>query len=602
MNEAYMLERLRRRDADARLAVLSRLAPKEIEALETLQTLYAKAIATGVVLVKDRGKIYRETSDDTLHPEEFTLHTDMVDDRVFVRQLVETLAPYKEHLELEPESDSVDFFAKDVVEVDRDGKEICHSKSILFDTRKGIPIPVEPIGSICENSVYGRFYATGIVRIADLETVKLLWAFMDLVERDGERSALNLSEQDDFVSAVVCGKVLLREFPQFVESHSAALEKARRLLCNLPQSPETSGGLAAAAADLGLQISKVAFEPCNRSCSFCSMLATKTLCSMSKERFDQWLSNFSPGREVAITYGEPFLSEILSYAVERILRSRAVEKLAIVTSGINFLSELERGNAEAIVALPLSFRERICLQISVSDGPHYDIPGLSQVEAARKVQRDTLKWAIKNNISFYFISFLKPAQLFEELVLPVLCEIIPDLDTNGLVSDRYRLFQYRTPVPIGRQALVDGRAISYDEKRNLDLDPSCVLNEGANQIAITADGTVLPACCRPESAYVGIANLDEGNLEELKGKTRMFVAALRALNAEKSALSISETVTVSSDGTQRTRSFSTVPGSGLTCLDCIALARTLRDPERCKKAIGPANFLKVETLRVGLRK
>jgi hypothetical protein len=328
----------------------------------------------------------------------------------------------------------------------------------------------------------------------------------------------------------------------------------------------------------GFELRLIGPEACNRGCNHCFVAATSRLPDMSLETFERWFGIFPLAKKVTITFGEPFYSNSLSSIIQKIFSSDDTITITIVTSGINFSSETECRNAEFIASLPAHLRQRITLDISISDYPHFHIPGLTKEQAARKVQQDTVAFAITNQIKFLFISFIPSGQLPEEVTLPALKSVCPGRDLTGLAIPSLGQDRHKKEISLGR-SLDPNLDSTWLEYRRLYNNPDCIFSTQGSTIGlgITGDGAVIPGCCSAPSPFAELGHLDERDL--LKKMARR-VRAMHDANLEIS----------------KKRS------SGASCLDCMALATRVRHEERARAVIGEANFAKLMAMREERRK
>jgi hypothetical protein len=431
-------------------------------------------------------------------------------------------------------------------------------------------------------------FANGVKRIADSETISLLWGFLDLIERVDHAAPIPISgviadatlDHGQKLVLLAGNRLLMNGVDALCFRHRGTFFKlADKFQKMLSEGLETPSRLREPTDPSELQISKISLEACNRGCRHCSMAATPNLTNISPAVFDEWIRRFRPARTVSITDGEPFYSPTLPHIIRRLLSSDLERRVRIVTSGINLSSERELLAASAISSLPVGSRKRIELVLSVSDYPNHFVPGLVREEARRQVQLNTVKFAIEQSLDFYFVSFFPPERLFEEILFPVLHELAPGLDLTGAVVCSIQN-RHKKEGAYGRWATSIGEIYGDLGKRSDSLPvSSCILNQGdPHQLSITTDGAT-PDCCTNASAFMVMANLKDGTAEMTRKATE-FVARLRERDYEKQKRGIGR----------------------LTCIDCLGLAPRLRHQERCIRVIGPKNFDRVERMReAGLR-
>jgi hypothetical protein len=312
-------------------------------------------------------------------------------------------------------------------------------------------------------------------------------------------------------------------------------------------------------AGKGASLSILALEQCNRGCGHCSAHASTGLPGLKFADFLKWSSILGMHSEVKITFGEPFFwrdnhkGRLMTVGdiAETILQDPGVENLRIVTSGINTRSAVERTAMKKIASLPEDFRRRITLVLTLSEFPHYSLPGLNRADSVRQVQRETMRFALDNSLNFTFISFLRLEQL-HELFFPVL---------SGFAGG----------VPSESIALVHS---NYDFRKAMEGPGnmrSCRLAPYgfAQLLTLAGDGAVLPGCCMFPSVYAQIADMNTIKCrEELQAKAQEFSHRIKRLHERRE----------------------------LDCLKCIRVAGTLRHPARAAKFLG-AQFEAVKGMR-----
>jgi len=460
---------------------------------------------------------------------------------------------------------------------------ISSSSPIL--TLNDLPIPTQPLVS----GDLGNYLARqSVMRIADPGILGLLWQFLDAVERAEaeckailtEKLSYNMRYSGDILAPEHIIKFasdprLAGEISAICQGQEETLERAASIYGGLEAFERKEYVLTVGRNDV--YISHIALEGCNRACGHCCMAATTQLPDLSPEVFGQWLQRLELGDTVTLTFGEPFYSASFQHVVATVLSKG--RDLNIITSGINFASEREQSAASFLANLPDDWKPRVSIAISVSNKPHFRLSGMAHDEAARKVQLDTLNFAIANGFGFNFVSFLPSTQLATELLIPALGVVIPDGNFTGLLmkyDDRHR--QERA---LGRKALSPQgrRYLDISQKSTALPYPSCLLSRPAAgvKIAIAYDSALL-GCCAPETALFSIGSLDD-DCHELIRRARAHVADIKAFDRKKQSRGLGR----------------------INCGECMAHAHVLRSPERAERIIGPQNHARVLAIRAALQ-
>ncbi len=342
----------------------------------------------------------------------------------------------------------------------------------------------------------------------------------------------------------------------------------------------------------------VGLEACNRHCSHCSTMATPGLPHMDYAVFKEAFTVLPPHPAgVHVTFGEPFWWR--GYAEDKTLTLGDMiahfsghphaPYVKCVTSGINFNDPVE--SAAAARLAELQDPGRLTLEITLSDYPKLRIPGHQGSDSARKIQRDTLKFALQHGFGISFVEFLDLSTIKSEILHPVINELIPNVATDEIVLFEPVFSSWngrRKPKQMGRQAVLDRSYIPADspglsyclspirwidpipkkEKRNgpqiAALRLERFIREGKITVpvplALMPGGDLAPGCCIPPSQHGVIANIREP-YDDIKRKTRECIQRIDALRRE----------------------------NRLTCLDCVAQTDHIRDAKRFVRTVGPAN-------------
>jgi hypothetical protein len=342
----------------------------------------------------------------------------------------------------------------------------------------------------------------------------------------------------------------------------------------------------AAKADYQPVITYVETAACNRGCGHCSNMATQRLANMTFGEMVRGFEVLPPSADgVGFTHGEPFrftgnhsgksvnLGHAAGYLLEKFPDLKHVR---IVTSGINFADPLEAGAADTLSQIRDEWKQRVLFAVSISDYPHFKAAG--KVQAARRVQLETVRFVVENGFWLGFNSFLEPRQLVAEIILP-LCEgLFPRLN-----QDELGLFSFgaltRTKVDLRGRAGARARRYSPDAPAPVELGP-CLAFQGIRlpagvkkdelmamerfpvQVGLTLSpgGFLGPGCCEDQAHFGVISSIGEP-YARIKEDTAAFMKRIERLRA----------------------------GKRLTCIGCVGATHHVRDPERFKRCVGPAN-------------
>ena len=441
-----------------------------------------------------------------------------------------------------------------------------------------IPVPLSPLS---DDYIGHNLLANGIGRV-DLAKVELIFNFLDAITSSNDLSPLAflLRSRRDLSTDFWVGHFAKQQgvvawaeqnSSKFEQTFETARAGSHVRLFEINESDPAHG-------ERRILLRHVALESCNRGCNHCSVMASPNLPSMGSEMMKKWLDIFELAEVVTLSFGEPFYSHSTPDLVRLILSSNPNVAVEVVTAGVNKFARAEARIADAIAGLPEQFRRRTIMTCSLSDYPHYTIPGMDLAQARRQVQIATVRFAIENGIHPSFISFLPTEQAIREIVLLAVMGAIPHANVNGFALRQKTLdSRYLAEGNHGRHALISGR---YEQYPRSDLLPgtNCILrNSRRVEVTVTGDGHLLPGCCRPESVLASTGRLGDADLRE---KT---LGLYRSLERRYMGGFMGRTE------------------SGVSCLDCLVLAPILRNHDRFG-IIGKANFAKVMAMREERRK
>ena len=485
-----------------------------------------------------------------------------------------------------------------------DGEKVAQIVRDLFSTadlseqqRKVLSKPLSPVIVPVEPFEYDgpgiTLLKNGIGKIARPEIVHLFWeAFSILKEKQDYHYVSNtefardmrlllqgLSESDPRI-ALILGRMDqipadYLELPFFEPLHSTTFAQTGKTYEKIYEP----------------HIRRIALEQCNRACSHCGALSTPRRSHLKFEDFLRCVDMIPFSPEVSISYGEPFYWSdnhddnlvALGDLVEIIAGPRFNRRVEIVTSGINFEAGVERKAAEKIAGLPKEAREKVKIMLTVSDYPNFRLKSLRGVEAARKVQQDTLKFVAEAGLPVGFLSFIPSQQAKAEIIVPTVTSLFPAFPKDQIVLAQEVDIEDRCEAPIGRAALKTGEynppetftphrgcvsCYGLRTYKDLDLfDRRDVFKPNAEglyvqdgELTLTGDGALVPGCCTFIASYAEIANLKTDSMGEIRQKTTEFIRRLDKLRKDEK----------------------------LNCISCIASANKIRRPRLLRKSHGDA--------------
>ncbi len=395
-------------------------------------------------------------------------------------------------------------------------------------------------------------------------------------------------------------------------------ERARKLFSRIPKGlvktmigqsldiirrskPQVLVGLSEeekmARSDYYPTIAYVETSACNRGCGHCASMATPDLANIAFDEIVRGFERLPPSsRGVLFTAGEPLrwtgthkgkpvnLGDAFRYLLERF---PGISMLTAGTSGINFDDPLEAAAAIALAKTPDHIKQKIHLLISLSDYPHFRMDGINGIEAARKAQRETIRFALENGFRMRFISFLTIKQYESEIVKPVCLELFPGLHENEIEAFRFHGERREERDNRGRAARAKGyfkdapplrdweaclaySAIRVPPKSRLQKILHMKRLPAAVNLMLSPGGDLAPGCCLSPAHLATISNTGK-TYEQIRDDTTAFVKRIKRMKME----------------------------GKLSCMGCLGTL-DIRDPRRFRGIVGPENakLIPAEKLRI----
>ncbi len=461
------------------------------------------------------------------------------------------------------------------------------------------PLSTTPAGKV--------LFQIGVGRKARKEITELLAAVLEanpsVVHLSGGTYSRagrlqSMLKDDKAVVSEAARKWFARIPPELVR---IVIECGRNIL-NGPDSSWAVVGLPedvrAAKADYQPVIANIETAACNRGCGHCSNMATERLANISFDGMIRGFEILPPSADgVCFAYGEPFgLTDIyqgkrvnLGHAVGYLLEKFPdMKRVRIVTSGINFADPLEAGAAEVLSGIRDEWKQRVMFAVSLSDYPHFGLRG--KAEAARKVQLDTVRFVLENGFWLWFNSFLEPKQSVSEIVMPLCDGLFPRLDPDEIKMFSLEPF-IRTKVDLRGRAGARARRYSPDAPAPIDIGqclafPGIRLPPGIKKdelmamesfpvqvrLTLSPGGFLGPGCCEDQSHFGVISDIGKP-YQQIKDDTAAFMKRIERMRA----------------------------GKKLTCMSCVGATHHIRDEDRFKRCVGPANAKLVPASKLRIR-
>jgi hypothetical protein len=451
-------------------------------------------------------------------------------------------------------------------------------------------VPLEPITYVKKGLGLLRI---GIGKIARSEILRAFWETLSFLRENGRCTSEHFPDFHKDLRYVLCAKPELRD-------------EAIRISRQLDSLPQEFLGLHIPEESVRIGFSQngriydkkylpriniIGLEQCNRACAHCAALATPNRPRLRYSDFLRWKGLMRFSSDLTITYGEPFYwsdrfdgRQVTVGDLSADLTSlNASTKVDIVTSGINFDSPRERKAAQTLAALSQEARRRIRLTLTISDYPRFSLEGLGHIEAARKVQSDTIRFAAESGMRLTMISFPDDDKVKEEMIIPVASSLFTGFPKERFAISRNFKCERRTASLVGRAGLREGeyepeetshttrRCLSrqgltierefkpFEQPKEFEPDADGYIVQNAD-LALMSNGELVPGCCKFESSYAAIADLRQDSPAEIQDKTSAFVQRLDRLRREEK----------------------------LDCFECISSAGKVRHPKLLRKAYGDA--------------
>lgn len=318
-------------------------------------------------------------------------------------------------------------------------------------------------------------------------------------------------------------------------------------------------------------------EACNRLCGHCFMDANSALPQFGLSDLKLYASGLKFSPNVIITFGEPMFyrsvedgtTHDLSDMVKCLLSRDEVQKIQIVTSGINPASKREQKVAEKLLEIRREDARRVSFVISFSDYPQFG--GKNPID----VQMATLKFALANGFSAGIITFHSREKMRPALAMIRSHGLEPFEHSGcGAISmpqdGLHFLVRYREPCGNGRMGMAQGYL--SEEDLFVNNDGSCSIGGGMS-LSISPDGSLGPGCCKPYSPFIAIANAKLHAPEQINEFAKAFY---------------------------RRRIMESARNGCVSCTNCITTAPALRETGRLFNVIGPNAMHTVLSRRANL--
>ncbi len=285
-----------------------------------------------------------------------------------------------------------------------------------------------------------------------------------------------------------------------------------------------------------VRVGVIAFEPCNRKCSFCGASSSPDSERFSFSNLKQWLKGRTAGQIVA-TFGEPFIYHssvdgrlvTIAHVAEYILSQDCSSTFSIHTSGINFGSKLEAMAAEKLAIFSPEIKERITIRLTVSSFPKF---GSRMPE---EVQIDTAAFAMENGFYLEIVNFDKNREVKKAIVEPAITRLLGSPISDGSLFYPGTIFE-RQPEPFG--SAIQNRLMGSEDARNfMHKKIGCTMQEGV--VMLSSEGKLCPPCCHWMAPFIVLGSATEKDTE-IREKTRIWKQEVQKRAREESSCDVCE--------------------------------------------------------------